>query len=124
MIESAVERLIKTNPDMEIWWDSSPLVFDQWVKKMVDSAEPSKKALWKEQLERLYNADKPAESIFRGCTTNPPLSWTAVQSDPKFWGEWIAKQSQANPGLDNHKLAWLTYKEVVKPRRRDDDADL
>jgi transaldolase len=114
MVESAVERLINTNPEMEIWWDSSPLVFQQWVKKMVDSAEPSKKAVWQEQLNRLYNAENPAQSIFRGCTTNPPLSWTAVQSDPKFWGEWIAKLSQANPGLDNHKLAWLTYKEVVK----------
>ena len=114
MTESAVERLINTNPEMEIWWDSSPLVFNQWVKKMLDSAEPSKKAMWKEQLGRLYNVDNPAESIFRGCTTNPPLSWTAVQSDPKFWGDWIAKQSEANPGLDNLKLAWLTYKEVVK----------
>jgi len=114
MTESAVERLIKTNPEMEIWWDSSPLLFTKWVKKMVDSAEPSKKALWQEQLGRLYNVDNPANSIFRGCTTNPPLSWTAVQSDPKFWGEWIAKLSQANPDLDNHKLAWLTYKEVVK----------
>lgn len=114
MIESAVERLIKTNPEMEIWWDSSPLVFKPWVKKMVDMADPSKKTLWKEQLERLYNAENPAQSIFRGCTTNPPLSWTAVQSDPKFWGEWIAKLSQAHPEHDNHKLAWLTYKEVVK----------
>ena len=41
MIESAIERLIKTNPDMEIWWDSSPLIFATWVKKMVDSAEPA-----------------------------------------------------------------------------------
>jgi transaldolase len=114
MVESAVERLINTNPEMEIWWDSSPLVFQQWVKKMVDSADPSKKAVWQEQLNRLYNAENPAQSIFRGCTTNPPLSWTAVQSDTKFWGDWIAKQSQANPGLDNHKLAWLTYKEVVR----------
>src|SRR5512142_1788406 len=114
MTESAVERLIKTNPEMEIWWDSSPIVFKAWVKKMVDSAEPSKKATWREQLERIYNAENPADSIFRGCTTNPPLSWTAVQSDTKFWGEWIAKQSQANPSLDNHKLAWLTYKEVVR----------
>jgi transaldolase len=114
MIESAIEKLIKTNPDMEIWWDSSPLVFAKWVTKMVDSAEPSKKALWKEQLDRLYNMDNPADSIFRGCTTNPPLSWTAVQSDPKFWGDWIGKLSHDNPGLDNHKLAWLTYKEVVK----------
>ncbi|MGE5074110.1 MAG: transaldolase family protein [Anaerolineae bacterium] len=114
MTESAIERLIKTNPDMEIWWDSSPLVFTKWVKKMVDSAPAGKKEEWNEQLNRLYNVENPAESIFRGCTTNPPLSWTAVQSDPPFWGDWIAKQSQANPGLDNHKLAWLTYKEVVK----------
>ena len=38
MKESAVERLIKTNPDMEIWWDSSPLIFDQWVQKLVNAA--------------------------------------------------------------------------------------
>ncbi len=114
MIESAVERLVKTNPSMEIWWDSSPLVFTKWVQKMVDSAAPSKKEVWREQLGRLYNVDNPAQSLFRGCTTNPPLSWTAVQSDPKFWGEWIAKKSAENPSLDNHKLAWLTYKEVVK----------
>ncbi len=114
MTESAIDRLIKTNPEMEIWWDSSPLVYSQWSKKMLDSAPPSKKETWKEQLGRLYNVNDPADSIVRGCTTNPPLSWTAVQSDPKFWAEWIAKQSQANPSLDNHKLAWLTYKEIVR----------
>ena len=58
--------------------------------------------------------ENPAHSIFRGCTTNPPLSWTAVQSDLKYWGEWIAKKSQELGELDNRKLAWLTYKEVVK----------
>ncbi len=112
--ESAVERLIKTNPSMEIWWDSSPLVFGKWLQKMVDMAPASKKEAWREQIGRLYNMDDPAKSLFRGCTTNPPLSWTAVQSDPKFWAEWVAKKSQKNPELDNHKLAWLTYKEVVK----------
>lgn len=114
MIESAVERLIKTNPDMEIWWDSSPLIFKGWVEKLVNAAEPSRKAPLKEQLLRLYNAEDPAKSVFRGCTTNPPLSWGAVQSDPKYWGDWIAKQSQTNPGLDQKKLAWVTYKEIVK----------
>ncbi len=114
MVESAVERLIKTNPSMEIWWDSSPLVFSKWLQKMVDMAPASKKEVWREQIARLYNLDKPAESLFRGCTTNPPLSWTAVQSDPQFWGEWIAKKGRENPELDHHKLAWLTYKEVVK----------
>ncbi|MFN2119896.1 MAG: transaldolase family protein [Anaerolineales bacterium] len=114
MNESAVERLIRTNPDMEIWWDSSPLVFKPWVEKLVKAAEPSKKAVLKEQLSRLYNAESPAESLFRGCTTNPPLSWTAVQSDPKYWAEWIRGESKKHPEMDNKQLAWATYKEIVK----------
>ena len=114
MTESAIDRLIKTNPSMEIWWDSSPLVYSQWAKKMVDSAPASKKEDWTDQLHRLYNVDDPAASMVRGCTTNPPLSWTAVQSNPTYWADWIAKLSEANPGLDNRKLAWITYKETVK----------
>jgi len=37
---SVLERLTAVHPDMEIWWDSSPLVFEPWVKKMVDAAPP------------------------------------------------------------------------------------
>ena len=89
MFESPVERLVKTHPDMEIWWDSSPLVYDQWVRKMLNAAKPPHKAVLEEQLSRLYNAETPAKSIFRGCTTNPSLSWQAVQADPEFWNEWL-----------------------------------
>ena len=114
MIESPIERLVKTNPDMEIWWDSSPLVFEKWVQKMVDGAEPSRKSILEEQLRLLYNAEDPARSLFRGCTTNPPLSLKAVQSDPEFWNEWIDDLTRSNPGLDRKELSWLTYEEVVK----------
>ncbi len=114
MKESPAERLMNVNPDAEIWWDSSPLVFKPWVEKMVGAAAPARKVELKEQLNRLYNPEAPAQSLVRGCTTNPPLSWTAVQSDPKYWADWVAKSSQANPGLDNKKLAWLLYKEIVK----------
>jgi transaldolase len=114
MIESPVERLIKTHPDMEIWWDSSPLVYDQWVQKMLDACEPSRKPVLEEQLARLYNIEAPSKSVFRGCTTNPPLSWQAIQSDPAFWGNWVEGLIQVNPDLDLNQLVWLTYKEVVK----------
>ena len=114
MIESSVERLAKTHPDLEIWWDSSPLVYNQWVRKMVNAAEPPQKPILEEQLARLYNAETPAKSLFRGCTTNPPLSWQAVQSDLEFWSEWIDDLIQANPELGLKELTWLTYKEVVK----------
>lgn len=115
MIESPVERLAKTHPDMEIWWDSSPLVYNQWVQKMLDTAEePSRKSLLKEQFARLYNAESPAMSVFRGCTTNPPLSWQAIKADPTFWGGWVDGLIRENPGLSLPELVWLTYKEVVK----------
>ncbi len=74
MFESPVERLVNTHPDMEIWWDSSPLVYDQWVRKMLNAATPPHKAVLEKQLSRLYNAEAPAKSVFRGCTTNPSMS--------------------------------------------------
>jgi transaldolase len=114
MNESAVERLAKTHPDLEIWWDSSPLVYNQWLQKMVDTAETSRKPILEEQLARLYNFKIPAQSIFRGCTTNPPLSWQAVQSDLKFWSEWIDDKIRLDPKLELKELTWLVYKEVVK----------
>jgi transaldolase len=113
-IESPVERLVKVHPDLEIWWDSSPLVFEKWAQKMIDAAEPGKKSVLEAQLRRLYNAEDPAKSIFRGCTTNPPLSLKAIQSDAGFWNEWIEDLIQSHPDLDQKELAWLTYKEVIK----------
>ena len=43
MIQSALDRLTNVHPEMEIWWDSSPLIFEPWVKKMVDVAPSNKK---------------------------------------------------------------------------------
>lgn len=114
MIESPVERLVKANPNLEIWWDSSPLVYDKWAQQMVDAAAPDRKPVLAEQLRRLYNGEDPASSIVRGCTTNPPLSLTAVKSNPVFWNEWLDDLIYSHPDLDQKELTWLTYKEVVK----------
>ena len=110
MSESPIERLIKTNPDMEIWWDSSPLMFEPWVQKMLQNADPAERDELEQQLRRLYNAQDPAKSIFRGCTTNPPLSWEAVRGDFPTWSAYVDKLIEENPDLDNQKIAWLTYK--------------
>ncbi|MCB0179046.1 MAG: transaldolase [Anaerolineae bacterium] len=114
MSKSPVERLMNVHPDLEVWWDSSPLVYDKWAQQMVDSAAPNKRATLAEQLQRLYNTQDPAQSLIRGCTTNPPLSLKAVKSDPKFWNEWIDDLIHSNPDLDYKEITWLTYKEVVK----------
>jgi transaldolase len=114
MNESIIERLTKVNPDMEIWWDSSPLVFKSWVNKMVNSAPLEEKAILDEQLNRIFVLGDPAKSLVRGCTTNPPLSLTAVKNDPETWNEWIDDTILSNPGLDQSDYYWLTYKEVIR----------
>ena len=29
------ERLVDISPGMEIWWDSSPVIFENWCKKIL-----------------------------------------------------------------------------------------
>jgi transaldolase len=114
MRESVLERLTSVHPNLEIWWDSSPLVFKPWLKKMLDQAPAASRATLEEQLSRIYVAGDPASSLVRGCTTNPPLSLTAVKSDPKFWNEWIDDLIASNSGLAQYDYFWLTYKEVIR----------
>jgi transaldolase len=114
MSQSPIERLAEAHPDLEIWWDSSPLYYDNWAEKMLKSAAPGRRPALEEQLMRLYNPQDPTGSIVRGCTTNPPLSLTAVKSDPEFWNEWIDDLILSYHDLSREELSWLTYKEVVK----------
>jgi transaldolase len=114
MITSPVERLAETNADLEIWWDSSPLVYKDWVRKMIGSARPERREVLEEQLSRLYVSEDPACSLFRGCTTNPLLSWQAIKADRPFWEEWVDQLVLTHPDLSLYELVWLTYKDVVR----------
>lgn len=114
MAESPIERLANVHPDLEIWWDSSPLVYNKWAQKMLESVAPAKRPVLEQHLQRLYDPQDPANSLVRGCTTNPPLSLSAIKSDPRFWNEWIDCLILSYPDLNREELSWLTYKEVVR----------
>jgi transaldolase len=114
MMENPLERLAKTHPNLEIWWDSSPLIYEKWVQEMLGAALPRRRPVLEEQLRRLYVADDPAKSVFRGCTTNPPFSLKAVKSDPEFWDRWVDGLARSHPDLGQKELFWLTYKELVQ----------
>ena len=90
MTKSVIERLVEANPGLEIWWDSSPLIYEKWQQRMVAGVSPARRPVLEEQLNRLFNLDDPAASLVRGCTTNQPLAYEAVKADPDFWNEWIA----------------------------------
>jgi transaldolase len=108
------ERLVDVSPGMEIWWDSSPVIFDNWCKNLLDKADPNERDLLQAQFDRMYNRENPMSQLFRGVTTNPPLSQQAIQDDPAFWEKVAADILAQNSGLDKEGLFWELYKTVVK----------
>lgn len=112
--KNLLEKLVEVSPGMEIWWDSSPVIFDNWCRKMLDKAAPENRSIIQGQIDRMYDQNAPETQLFRGVTTNPPLSLQAIQDDPPYW-EGVAKTIIAeNSGIDTETLFWLLYKQVVK----------
>lgn len=111
---SPMERMAQTNNNCEIWWDSSPLVFDTWKKETQAAAPAEMRDELAEWHKRYYISDKPMEQLFRGVTTNPPLSWAAVKDDPGFWREWAIEQKRKNPKASAREVWWMMYREIVK----------
>jgi transaldolase len=108
------EDLVEVSPGMEIWWDSSPVIFENWCRKLLAKSNEGDKERLKRQFERMYDKEKPKESLFRGVTTNPSLSLQAIKDDEPYWREETAQIIKQNKGIDKESLFWLLYKAVVK----------
>lgn len=108
------EKLVEVSPGMEIWWDSSPVIFDNWRSKMLDKAQPGDVEILKAQIARMYDTDRPESQLFRGVTTNPPLSLQAIQDDVPRWEKTAKDIIDQNPGIHTETLFWTLYLEVVK----------
>jgi transaldolase len=116
MVLHVLEKLVASNPAAEVWWDSSPLVFETWKQSTLARAPETKRADWQAQLARLFD---PALALagemgFGGATTNPPLSLQAIQNDPVFWTEEIHRIAARNPQADVERVYWLTYLETAR----------
>ena len=53
------EDLVAVSPGMEIWWDSSPVILENWCEKMLAKADDADKPVLKGQFERMYNLTTP-----------------------------------------------------------------
>ena len=117
MTLNVLEQLAATNPEAEIWWDSSPLVFPSWRAETLAAAPEGKRAAWEAQVDRLYHQptiDAQGTMGFRGVTTNPPLSLQAVQVDPAGWRQKVLDIAAADPALDVEGVYWAMYLDLVK----------
>ncbi|NMM45699.1 transaldolase [Rhodospirillaceae bacterium KN72] len=111
-----LEKLAATNPECEVWWDSSPLVYESWADKVLAEAPDGKAEAWRGQLDRLFGAAHVADgtSAVRGVTTNPPLSLQAIQNDPAYWTDRIRQIVADNPRDTVEEVYWKTYLECVR----------
>jgi transaldolase len=109
-----LERFGATNPGTEIWWDSSPLVFETWRTAMLEAAAPEDRLELAEELLRLWDPEHPETTLFRGVTTNPPLSLAAIRDDPSRWAAWIGSYHASQPDASVEDMFWALYKEIVR----------
>jgi transaldolase len=93
--------------DSEIWWDTSPLLYADWLAAQ-GGAIPA---------AELFHVDGTGAfqptSVLRGATTNQPLTWQAIEADPRRWQAFVARESARAPGLPLRELAWRLFVEVA-----------
>jgi transaldolase len=114
MRKNPLERLMDTHPGLEIWWDSSPLIYNAWAEAFVKKAPPGRAKDLKEQLKRFYDPEHPEMTLFRGVTTNPPLSLNVIKMCESDVTQIVDDLIEKNPCIDKEALFWLTYKEIVR----------
>jgi len=110
---SVLERLQEVQPLAELWWDSSPLVYDNWRRRMIaKAADAGEMAAW---LDRFFHESRrPEENLIRGVTTNPRLAFNAVKDSPADWTGWIDDRIRTYRGADAEFIFWETYKEIAR----------
>jgi transaldolase len=112
--KNVLERLLETNPEAEIWWDSSPLVYPSWAAKTTAKAPAHRKDIVAAQVGRMFDTNRLDTVLFRGVTTNPPLSHNVMKDDPTRWAGFVREQMRAYPDASVEEIYWRTYKEFVR----------
>jgi len=117
MKEHVLERLAGTNPECEIWWDSSPLIYQSWKDETLSKDPDPATSGWARQLVRLFDLqtiETQGVMGFRGVTTNPPLCLQAIKLAPEYWANHIKELAKADPGADVEDVYWALYLELVR----------
>lgn len=117
MSTHVLERLAATNPDSEIWWDASPLVYAGWKRDVLARAPSEKRDVWGAQLTRLFDPEQvraAGRMGFRGVTTNPPLSLQALEAEPQRWLPEIDQLALDFGRGDVEGVYWALYLKIVR----------
>jgi len=112
---SIFEKLQQVNPEAEIWWDSSPLIYESWADELLNSLkDKDKKEKIKKYLLHLHNPDNPEKFFFRGATTNPPLSLGVLSYHKQVWRKFANRVIRISPNKTPGQIFWQMYKEIIR----------
>ncbi len=112
--KSAIERLSATSENMEVWWDSSPLIFKSWADKTISAEDSNYKDTLKDQLNTLFNVDNPENTVFDGVTTNPRLTSNVLNLISDEVNPVVDRLIKENPAKSNNEIAWEVYKAITE----------
>ena len=107
-----IARLQATNPEMEIWFDSSPLVFEDWLKATLPTI-PSAAELFKLEPAPTGGVRFAVGSLLQGVTTNQPLTWQVLEKHPAPWRAWLEAEARKTPGLPVQEAMWRLFIEIA-----------
>lgn len=107
MHRNALAALAATHPELEIWFDSSPLIFEAWRAEVIARrAGTSSEARCREQLDGVWD-------VLVGCTTNPPLTAQAVDYAPDTWARRL-REMVGGGSIAPAEAMWRLYEAVVR----------
>ena len=111
MIQNPVEKLSESSSDLEVWWDSSPLVYEPWTEGMGGADRAGN--LFDIEVASSGATRFRSNSLVRGATTNQPLTWQVIDSEPDKWSAWLRAQLEAEPDLTARDAMWRLFIEVA-----------
>ncbi len=107
-----IRRLKDTNPQLEVWWDSSPLVYADWLAGAGQAYHAAR------LFDLVSNPDGQTifapDSLLDGATTNQPLTWQVLEQYPEFWSEWLRTEVYpVSDAPEAREAMWRTHIEVA-----------
>lgn len=110
MPDNPIQRLQAAGPHTEVWWDSSPLIYTDWL------AGPGRPHAEAELFTLLGSVKSPlfaGGSLLRGATTNQPLTWQVIERQPDVWRGYVQEQAARDPGITPREAMWRLFIEVA-----------
>ncbi len=115
-MHNAWREIQKLNENQEIWWDSSPVVWPNFKDDMAvyPGLTDDERKWLADELAGMFFPAPVDQWLYKGCTTNPPLSWAVLKTRKEEWAGIIKDLRKSYNGSSKYGLFRKVYVEVVR----------